>query len=355
MEVKGVVVAEDLRPRVDRFGSARSDALEHVANKPIADHVLDAMQSAGVGEVAVVASAELSGDIRECLATSEHKTGLRLRYIEGETPLDFGDALRLAAPIVGRTPCIVHLATGLLGETLEPMISHLRSGSPDLIVTVHGGEGPDAPLNAATQELLRDEEPLCSGAPLRMGGIWMFGPDAFRCVSAARWEPGREIDLTTLAERILGAGGDFHAIHVASWRRYAGDPLDLLELNRIALDRLDGALPWVNNDGNRIEGRVWIHERASVRESVIIGPAVIGAGARIADSYIGPYTSIGVGARIEGAEIERSIVAAGASIMHVGGRLVASVVGRNARVFTDFSLPRALRLRVGDGTEIALC
>jgi hypothetical protein len=40
--------------------------------------------------------------------------------------------------------------------------------------------------------------------------------------------------------------------------------------------------------------------------------------------------------------------------MHVGGRPVASVLGRQARVFRDFSLPRALRLRVGDGTEVAL-
>jgi hypothetical protein len=41
--------------------------------------------------------------------------------------------------------------------------------------------------------------------------------------------------------------------------------------------------------------------------------------------------------------------------MHVGSRLVSSVVGRDARVFRDFSVPRAVRLRVGDGTEIALC
>ena len=89
--------------------------------------------------------------------------------------------------------------------------------------------------------------------------------------------------------------------------------------------------------------------------SVIVGPAVIGSGARITDSYIGPYTSIGERARVEGTEVERSIIASGASVMHVGGRLVASVVGRDARVFRDFSLPRALRLRVGDGTEVALC
>ena len=100
---------------------------------------------------------------------------------------------------------------------------------------------------------------------------------------------------------------------------------------------------------------MWIHEQAIVRSSVIVGPTVIGPGARIADAYIGPYTSVGPGAQIEGAEIERSIISAGASIMHIGGRIVSSVVGRDARVFRDFSLPRALRLRVGDGTEVALC
>jgi glucose-1-phosphate thymidylyltransferase len=92
-----------------------------------------------------------------------------------------------------------------------------------------------------------------------------------------------------------------------------------------------------------------------VRSSVIVGPTVIGPDTTIADAYIGPYTSVGARARIEGAEIERSIVYSGASILHVGGRIVSSVVGRNARVFRDFSLPRALRLHVGDGTEVALC
>lgn len=86
-----------------------------------------------------------------------------------------------------------------------------------------------------------------------------------------------------------------------------------------------------------------------------MGPTVVGPGANITDAYIGPYTSIGAGARIEGAEIERSIILQGASIRHVGGRLIASVVGRDARVFRDFSLPRALRMRVSDGDEVALC
>ena len=107
-------------------------------------------------------------------------------------------------------------------------------------------------------------------------------------------------------------------------------------------------------DGNRFEGKVLIDPTATVRSSVITGPTVIGRGA-VVDAYLGPYTAIGAGTRIEGVEIERSIVSPGANVTHVGGRLVSSIVGPDARVYRDFSLPRAVRLWVGDGVEIGLC
>lgn len=98
-----------------------------------------------------------------------------------------------------------------------------------------------------------------------------------------------------------------------------------------------------------------IDKRAFVRESVLVGPVVIGPDARMSEAYIGPYAAVGAGARIEGADIERSIISSGASVLHFGRRLTASVVGCDARVYHDFSLPRALRLRVGDAAQVGLC
>jgi glucose-1-phosphate thymidylyltransferase len=126
-------------------------------------------------------------------------------------------------------------------------------------------------------------------------------------------------------------------------------------MNRAILDTLDAEATPSPGDGNRFEGNVSIHPTARVTSSIIIGPVMVGADALISDSYIGPYTSIAERVRIEGAELERSIVLAHASVLHVGGRLVASIVGRHARVFRDFSMPRALRLQVSDGDEVALC
>jgi glucose-1-phosphate thymidylyltransferase len=58
--------------------------------------------------------------------------------------------------------------------------------------------------------------------------------------------------------------------------------------------------------------------------------------------------------RASRAAIEHSIVFAGAEVLHVGARLESSLVGRGARVARDFSLPRALRVQLGDGATVVL-
>jgi glucose-1-phosphate thymidylyltransferase len=362
MEVKGVIVVEDTRPRADSEAPGWSAALTHVANKPIALHALEALASAGIGHVVVVSSSEGAAAIRSCLANggvgcNGRKAELVISYVERPAPLGLDDALSLAAPVVGDASCVVHLATGLLEQPLEPLLARVRRDAPDLIAIVHQANDPDWHLNPQTQAMLRLAELHPERATLSMAGVCVFGPGAFRHASSSAWRSrgGGDMDLTEVAALIVAGGGNFQVLPVSGWRRYAGDPLDLLELNRIALERMHHDMPRPSRDGNLIEGRVWIHEQASVRTSVIVGPTVVGPSAQISDAYIGPYTSIGAGARIEGAEIERSIIANGASIIHVGSRLVASVIGRDARVFRDFSLPRAFRLRIGDGTEIALC
>jgi glucose-1-phosphate thymidylyltransferase len=74
----------------------------------------------------------------------------------------------------------------------------------------------------------------------------------------------------------------------------------------------------------------------------------------LSHAYVGPYTSIGAGVSIEGAEIEDSIIFPDVVIRHLGRRLEGSVIGSNAKLHRDFSLPTALRLWVGDDVEVSL-
>lgn len=332
-------------------GSMSVPATEPVGNRPIAHHVLDALESAGASEIVVASSARAAGAVRDCM-TDRGPRGARLEFIEHPTPMQLTSALSLAAPLVEDAACIVHVAGGLLAEPLVSLAETLDDG-PDAVLMVHQAPAPHERLSASAQSILHLAELDPKRSSLGVAGVWAFGPGVMR--RAAVGPVGSRDGIAQVAERITSSGGTIHIRLADAWRDYRGAPADLLELNRIVLDRLDGAVHRAVADDNQIEGRVWIHEGATVRNSVIVGPTVIGDGAHVSDAYVGPYTSIAAGARVEGAEIERSIIASGASIVHVGDRLVASVVGRNARVFRDFALPRALRLRVGEGTEVALC
>jgi glucose-1-phosphate thymidylyltransferase len=91
-----------------------------------------------------------------------------------------------------------------------------------------------------------------------------------------------------------------------------------------------------------------------VSSSTVHGPAVIGDGAVVVDSFIGPYTSIGPGAIVTGAEVDNTIVMTAAEIMHPGSRIEASVIGERARITRSFELPKGLHVRIGPGGQISL-
>ena len=97
-----------------------------------------------------------------------------------------------------------------------------------------------------------------------------------------------------------------------------------------------------------------MEQGALLERSTVRGPAVIGAGSRIVDAYVGPYTAIGDGVRIERAELEHSIVLSGSSVRDLEYRIEASLIGRNVAIGRGPALPKAYRFVVGDNAEIQI-
>jgi glucose-1-phosphate thymidylyltransferase len=351
MSYKAVVVVP---PKSGRSGT-RFDAtiIEPVANRPIVCHVLDAVVASGINEIALVGPSQILAEIRACLGKGRGPAA-DVECFPQDGREDLLGTLAAAECFVGEDPCVVHFADGLLGEGLGEFLALHATESPDLFLLLCRGAGNRDRLGPAAHRVLGIAELDGSRTSLGLVGVCLFGPGAFRRACEAARADHSGSDLTAIAERLACASGALGVRVVRTWRRYCGDPLDLLELNRIVLDQQAPAGGPIDIGDNRIEGRVVIDPSADVTSSTILGPTIIGPSARVSDSWIGPYTSIGAGAEIEGAEIERSIISDGARIMHVGGRIAGSTVGRRASIFKDFSLPRAMRLHVGDGVELAL-
>jgi glucose-1-phosphate thymidylyltransferase len=352
---KGVIVvpptARSLGPWLD---ATRATPLQRVANRPIVCHVLDSLKAGGVTATAIVMPADVAEEISASIE-ADGPSGIGVEYLVTEVDgAELSDTLRTAAEFVGDSPCILHRADGILGQPLRPFAEQLQGDSDDVLLLVEQDPRSARRLKIVSPPTT-DPGELDPAAPEHCtAGVCLLGGRMLRESLASDWR-ARDLDFTAVAHPLARDGRQVRTHGVRGWRHFSGDTLDLLDMNRTMLDLLEPNLATIEEDGNRFEGCVVIDPTASVESSVIVGPVIIGAEAMITDSYIGPHTAIGERARIEGAEIERSIVLAGASILHVGGRLVASVVGREARIFRDFSMPRALRLQVGDGDEVALC
>jgi glucose-1-phosphate thymidylyltransferase len=320
-------------------------ATARVANLPIIWHAVEALRGAGAESVAVVAPPEVVACVQASLAAAPEAA---VAYLSAGAERRFLALLAAARPFVADDACLVHAADGMAACPLR-----LPSQPADLGLFVHHGCPEDASATPEIERLLGVSGLRHGRTSLGMAELGYFGPGALRRVCEETECPDAGT-LGELAAAFAAAGGRLQIGRVGAWLRYRGCPGDLLTMNRVVLDRLGGGGEPVSGAGNRIEGRVQIARSARVEDSVISGPVVIGERAHIRDSYIGPYTSIGHDAEITGSEVEHSIVADGACLRHVGTRVQGSTVGPGARVFRDFGLPRAMRMHLGAGVELAL-
>ncbi len=127
----------------------------------------------------------------------------------------------------------------------------------------------------------------------------------------------------------------------------------LLEGNRLILETLEQRIEGEVDAGSRVEGRVVVQAGAKVIGSTIRGPAIIGEGTRVEQSFIGPFTSIYYGCEIVRSEIEHSIVLEQSRIVDMA-RIEDSLIGKQVEVARSERKPQAYRLMLGDHSRVGL-
>ena len=319
-----------------------------LANRVLVRYAAEALVAVGVQDVAVVVSEATAHDVADLIGDGS-RFGARFQYLEMDHPATTLQMLTKARNELGSKPLIVHPGDALLTGGLRPVVADFEREQPDvLLVSERSHSYPEA-LRAGVRGTDQREQ--------RMEGLDHVVPAAIISPSALRELDRFTADTSTLGGTVAAlaeAGVNVSGRAVNGCWCYAPDLDHLLEANRMILDELPHIPPEAGPESVRIEGRVAIHPTAKLERTTIRGPAVIGGGAEVLDTFIGPYTSIGADARLEGAEIEHSIVLEGASIHHVGQRIEASLIGAQAEITRDFGMPSALRLRVGRQSTVRL-
>jgi len=290
----------------------RPKPLLRVGNRPVLDHVLDLLESAGVDEIIGIMG-HLSGRISEHLAR-EHPE-LRFRPVEQTEQLGTADAIRLAEPLVEGPVLIVFV------DTLFQADLGLIRERPDVDGIVWAKEVEDYERfgvivqddDGFMQRIVeKPREPVSRLA--NIGLYYIRDVDLlFEGIAHVMAQPPKlgEYFLTDAFQYMIDRGDRLLTAEVSEWWD-CGKPETLLDTNRRVLEA---------GGGRGVE---------PPPGTVVHAPVCVAADVVLEEAELGPNVSIATGSVVRRSRLQDTIVGADAVVEDC--ELSSSLVGDHARL-----------------------
>jgi len=326
-----------------------------VANKPILYYGLEALREAGITNIGIIVG-DTEDEIREAVGDGS-TWDVEVTYIRQEAPLGLAHAVLTAADFLADTPFVMYLGDNLIKEGIANFVEEFQRKDVDaLILLAHVSEpqrfGVARLDGSRIIELI--EKPKDPPSDLALVGAYMFRPSILEASRAIEPSWRNELEITDAIQYLIDHDHHVEAHIIEGWWKDTGHLEDLLEANRIVLEGIEPRCDGVIDGESRLDGRVVVEEGAEVVRSTLRGPAIVGKGTKIIDSYIGPFTSVYYGVQVEGSELEHSIVMENCFIKNIPGRIEDSLIGKNVQIARSPARPKTFRFVLGDNSKIGL-
>lgn len=354
--MKALVLSGGKGSRLRPITHTSAKQLIPIVNKPILFYGLEAIAKAGIKEVGIVVG-ETQAEIRAAVGDGS-AFGFKAVYIPQEAPLGLAHAVKISRKFMGDSPFLMFLGDNLLKSGLGPLVDEFFAQKPNAQILVTPVPNPSAfgvvELEGGKVARLV-EKPRQPKSDLALVGVYLFDRTIFKAIDHIRPSARGELEITDAIQWLVD--NDFTVVsrRTDGWWKDTGKLEDLLEANRLIHETIKHS---IHKDArvdalSRLEGRVVLEAGAQVVESVIRGPAVIGANTRIIRSYVGPYSSIYFDALVENSEIEHSIVLEHARIRDIR-RIQDSLIGQRVELVRSGAKPEAFRIMAGDSSRFEI-
>ena len=353
--MKGLILSGGKGTRLRPLTFTQAKQLVPVANKPVLFYGIEALKEAGIAEIGIVVG-DTKEEIKNAVGDGS-RWGVRISYIEQETPLGLAHAVKISEEFLGKEPFVMYLGDNILKSGIKSLVEEFEEERPNSLILLT--PVPNAQMFGVAE--LKDgkvvrlvEKPREPKSNLALVGVYMFDDNIFEAVNAIKPSWRSELEITDAIQYLVDHGYKVHPHIVTGWWKDTGKIEDILEANRLILESIEGKIEGEVDEASRINGQVIVEKGTLIKNSIIRGPAIIGENCEIMDSYIGPFTSIQRDCRIVRTELEHSIVLEKSDIQDVGSRIDESLIGREVKIFKCPPKPSVFRFMVGDKSEIGI-
>ena len=353
--MKGLILSGGRGTRLRPLTYTSAKQLVPVANKPVLFYGIEAIAAAGITDLGIVVG-DTQAEIRAAVGDGS-AFGVKVTYIEQDAPRGLAHAVLISREFLGDDPFVMYLGDNLLNKGITPLVQEFARDRPAALILL--ARVPDPQMFGVAElsdgQVVRlVEKPKEPRSDLALVGVYMFGPEVLESVQRIKPSFRNELEITDAIQDLIDHGRTVKPHVVEGWWKDTGKPEDMLEANRLILETFERRIEGTIDSASRIEGKVVIEAGAVVERSVVRGPVIIGARARIIHAYIGPYTSIMNDVEIRDSEVEHSIVLEGSVISDLANRVEDSLIGKNVKIYRLPVKPSAYRFIIGDNSEVGI-
>ena len=298
--------------------------LLNVAGKPILAHILDKIIGEGVTEATIVVG-HMSEMIKEYVSAAY--PSFRVDYVEQKEALGLGHAIYVARKTITDEPLLIILGDTIFDVDLTPVLKGTNSALGVKTVEDPRRFGVAETQNGYISKLV--EKPEHPTTNLAVVGLYYLRNTKLLVSSLNELvekdiKTKNEYQLTDALQIMIDRGEKMKTFMIDGWYD-CGKPETLLSTNRALLEK--------NSTCRSIDGVV-------VNKPVYIAPT-----AKLSNSVIGPYTTVGEGTVISESVVRNSIISEEAEV-HMA-LLHDSIVGNGAVVKGSYK-----RINIGESSEV---
>ena len=351
--MKGLVLSGGLGTRLRPLTYTGAKQLVPIANKPVLFYALEDLVEAGITDIAIVVG-DTHAQIRDAVGDGS-RFGARITYLPQDAPRGIAHGIMIAREFLGDDSFVLFLGDNFLREGIVPFVEAFQQGEANAQILLYRVRTPQdfGVAELRDGEVVRVvEKPKNPPSDLAVIGIYMFDHHVHQVVDNLQPSGRGELEITDAIQGLIDQGQRVVPQVVSGWWIDTGKKDDMLEANRLILETLDRDVAGAVDGDSQVHGKVVLAASASVHNSVIRGPAIIGPGTRLHDAYIGPFTSIDHDCLIQSCEIEHSIVLESSRLIDVPGRIEDSLIGRNVDIVRSPHKPKAYKLMLGDFSRV---
>jgi glucose-1-phosphate thymidylyltransferase len=354
--MKGLILSGGKGTRLRPLTFTSAKQLIPVANKPILFRVIEAIRDAGIDEIGIVVG-DTADEIKAAVGPG-NRWGVKISYIYQEEPLGLAHAVKISRDYLGDERFVMFLGDNVIQGGISPLIQQFADSAWNSQIVLTEVTQPEqygvAELNGDGQIVQLVEKPKEPRSNLALVGIYMFDHHVFEAVEAIRPSWRGELEITDAIQWLVENDYAVYPYIHRGWWIDTGRPGEMLEANSLVLEEITPTIEGYVDRDSEVDSRVTVRRGAEVINSVVRGPSIIGEDTRIVNSYVGPFTSIGHDCVVQESEIERSIVLENSVLEALPARIQDSLIGRNVVVNRSPMRPKALKLTLGDYSQVDL-